>query len=95
MAKYVCDFDEVNKIADELKNIANNMNTDITEFETELNQALSGWKGKSSDTFATENSEYVNLIKKQIEYLNEASDFLKNAVQNIEETEENLAALSI
>ena len=95
MAKYVCDFEQVNSIINKLENSSINLTNDITSFGQEISSNLSGWEWKAKDNFITSNEKQIESIKTEILLINEMTDFLKQAVEAIESAESSLASLSI
>lgn len=95
MAKYVCDFDQVNNIANRLEEIASNMTETVDSYVSEINGILAGWKGESKNNFTSSNNEKSEEIKKNIVPLNQASKYLKEVVTKIQSAEEELSSLSI
>lgn len=95
MAKYVCDFEQVNSIISKLENSSNNLTNEITSFGQQISSDLSGWEGTAKDNFITSNEKQIELIKTEILLINEFIDFLKQAISAIESAESSLASLSI
>lgn len=95
MAKYVCDFDQVNNIANRLEELANTMTDTVDSYVGEINGILASWKGESKTNFINSNNEKSEEIKKNIVPLNQASKYLKEVVSKIQNAEEELSSLSI
>lgn len=95
MAKYVCDFESVNGIANNINNIAKEMALSLSNYENNITSTLSGWTGEAKNKFIESNNAQIAIVKQNIEYLNQTAEFLKKASQSIQEVESNLASLSI
>ena len=51
MSKYVCDFESLKTIANNLKKHVSDMNTALSAYETNMQSDLSGWTGTASKQF--------------------------------------------
>ena len=94
MAKYVFDFSEVNKIASNIKNLADDIELD--EWKTKLDAMGNGWKGKASEKFLSriDGKAYDNMARMKKALLN-LEDYLYLSAKNINRIEEDIASLDI
>lgn len=95
MAKYVCDFGEVNRIGTELCSLAEELKGNISSFDSQITSDLSTWNGDAKSSFQGQCSGQVENAISQAEYANELGEFIKNAASSIEQLESELASSSI
>lgn len=95
MAKYICDFSEVNRIGSELCALAKDLKTDVEDFNTKIQSDLSGWTGTASGNFSGQCSAQVAIATANAEMAQELGDFIKSAASSIQEVEDQLGSMSI
>lgn len=95
MAKYVCEFDMISDSAKKASKIANDMKFELDQMKTGINDDLSSWTGKSSSAFSANKDQIVNNMKKNIDCIIELANFLNNTVNEIQNAENELAAIKI
>lgn len=95
MAKYVCDFAEVIAAGEKLCSAANNIKTDIQNYDTNVTNDLSAWSGEAKNNFTTQCTIQVKLATEKAEKINEVGEFIKTSAKSIQDLENQLASLSI
>ena len=95
MAKYVCDYDMVDTIANNVKNLANNMKDTAANYEATITSDLATWSGEAKENFMASNQEQVIVINKNLDSAIEMAEFIIKAAQAIEQTDAELATLTI
>ena len=95
MSKYVCDFEEVRSIAQQIKTNKENMSNNLNSYQTDVDNALKDWTGPAKDNFNNSNSEQITKIGNNINQIESVSNFIIEVVNAIESTEEELASLNI
>lgn len=95
MAKFVCDFDTVQTYINEINEYIESLNEKITTLETNVSDATINWKGVASDTFKEAISIKIANLKNVSAELKELTTFLSDSVTKINETESELASLTI
>lgn len=95
MAKYVCDFEKVRNIADELINAASDVESVSSNYSSNMSNCLNGWSGSAKSNFVSQNDLKVNDALSQSKKASEIGNHIKRAVSKIEEVEQELGNLSI
>lgn len=95
MAKYVCDFDQINAIINNMKSSLENTKSLLDECSNNVDSELSGWTGDAKNKFITSKNSQITLIKENIQINEEIVDFIKVAVNAIQDAEATLASLKI
>lgn len=95
MAKYVCDFSEVNRIGNELCSLAEELKSYVNNYDSKVQGDLSSWDGAAKSAFIGQCTAQISIANSNAEMLNELGDFIKNASQSIEQLDDELASLDI
>ena len=95
MAKYVCDYDQVTKIGENLCKSAEDVKTAVNTYSSSIESDLSSWTGVAKDSYSTTNNEQVQTTIKDAEYVNALGEFIKDASSQIQAKDEELAGLGI
>ena len=95
MSKYVCDFDTVKTIANNLKSQVSDLNNALSAYETNLQSDLSGWSGLAQNEFTSFSEQQIDNARKYVTSIDELANFLNNAVNVIETAETEISAISI
>ena len=95
MSKYVCDFDTVKTIANNLKSQVSDLNNALSAYETNLQSDLSGWSGLAQNEFTSFSEQQIANARKYVTSIDELANFLNNAVNVIETAETEISAISI
>ena len=95
MAKYVCDFAEVQAAGEKLCQTASDMTSAIDTYSSTIESDLSTWTGTAKSSFESTNTTQVTTAKADAQYINALGEFVKKASQSIQSLEEELASLSI
>ena len=95
MAKFVCDFSQVTSIGEKLCTAATDIETSISGYASQIESDLSSWSGSAKSSFQTTCNSQVETAKASAEYINNLGEFIKQASQNIESLDGELAALEI
>lgn len=95
MAKYVCDFSEVNRIASELCDLASSLNSNLSNYNSRISSDLSSWNGSAKGTFTSQCDGQVTIAKANADILNELGAFIKSSAASIQQVEDELSNLSI
>ncbi len=96
MPKYVCAFDEVYTIGENICTAATELQNSITTYSTNIDSDLSGWEGAGAKTsFSTAKNDQVKSAVADCTYINEVGEFVKTCSKSIKELEDELANLSI
>lgn len=98
MPKYVCDTELVYSEGEKICTEANDLNTSISTYSTNVDSDLSGWTestvgGKAS--FTSAKNQQVQAAQADCTYINEVGEFIKGAAKSIDELEDQLSALKI
>ena len=95
MAKYVCDFDQVNAIAKKILAESESMIGFTNAMVVNSTNNLSGWNGEAHDNFIgsleRKKADLVNHINLSIQL----SEFLKEVATAISNLEDELSSLDI
>lgn len=73
MPKYVCDFDTVRSVADKLIETASKLESDSSNYYSNMNSSLNGWSSTSKNNFV---SQCDNKAKEAISNAKEASELV-------------------
>ena len=95
MAKLVCDFSQVTAIGEKLCTTASDISSSIDDYANQMDSDLTSWTGSAKNAFQTTSNGQVKIVKADAEYVNNLGGFIKQAAQNIETLEEELANLDI
>ena len=95
MAKYVCDYDQLNSIAESLHKIGGDLADNISTYASDMTTGLSSWNGTAKKTFLTKCDTQVELATAKANESIALGDFIKGAVDEIQKTDQELAQLTI
>ena len=95
MSKYVCDFDAVKTIANNLKKQVSDMNNSLSAYENNLQSDLNGWSGLAQKEFIGNSEQLIANTRKYINSIDELATFLANSVTNIENAEAEISSINI
>ena len=95
MSRYVCDFDEMEKQAKNLCDAASNMVTAVSDYGSQIDSDLAGWKGSAKIFFDSTNSQQISKTKNDAYNLDDLGSFINEVAQNVRKLEEDLARLEI
>ncbi len=95
MAKYVCDFDQVQSVGKNICDAASEMETSVSTYSSNIDGDLSGWNGAAKDSFNTTNTEQVAQATSNAQSMNELGNFIQDAAQSIQSLDSELASMSI
>ena len=95
MPKYVCDFEQVYSIGESLCNVSNDIHSSVTSYSSNISSDLSSWDGDAKNSFVSTNDSHIENVEKDLKYINEFGEFIKNASKDIEALETELASLKI
>lgn len=91
MPKYVCDFEQVRSIADNLAKTAQDYGSDLTTYEKNINSNLHDWESPAKSAFTTTNATQVATSNVDVEFATQLSNYIKDSATSIENLEEELA----
>ena len=95
MAKFVCDFEQVNYCSKNILSNSDNIRNCVNNMDANVKENLPGWTGTAHDEFI------ASMEKKKEELVNYAdlaknlSEFLSLTAESIMSLEEELSSLSI
>lgn len=93
---YVCDFDEVKRLYNELKKDIETLDTDINQKKNQtINTLSNNWIGKASTAFTNSLDAQHSKINKNIESARNVMEFIKNASDQIQQLESELTSYEI
>ena len=92
MPKYVCDFDEVRNIADNLLKSAEGYKDDLDTYSKSIESDLKDWDSPAKGSFTTVNTSQVVTSTADAEYATKLSEYIKLAADKIEELEKDIAS---
>ena len=95
MAKYVCDFEQVNQIGEKVCEAAADMEASINNYSMNMDSDLKDWSGNAKNAFSNTKEKQVSAAKADCIYIRELGEFIKLAANTIEELEEQLASQTI
>ena len=95
MSKYVCDFDEMEKQAKSLCDTASNMMDAVSDYGSEIDSNLAGWRGPAKNFFDSTNSQQISKTKNDAYNLDDIGSFINEVSYNVRKLEEELANLEI
>ena len=95
MAKYVCDFDQVNQIGEKVCEAATEMESSIMTYSTNMDSDLNDWSGNAKNAFSITKEKQVGAARQDCAYIKELGEFIKLSSQTIRDLEEQLAGQSI
>ena len=95
MPKYVCDFQQVYSVGESLCEISKDIHDNVTTYSSNISSDLSSWDGDAKNSFVSTNDSHIENVEKDLKYINEFGEFIKNASKDIEALETELASLKI
>ncbi len=95
MAKYVCDFEQVSSIGNEICEAVSDMLSSLTTYSSNIESNLSSWSGEAKSSFTATNSSLISQTTSDFEYINSLGEFIKASSEAIQSVEEELAAMKI
>ncbi len=95
MAKYVCDYDQLSSAATKLSDAANVLKTDVSNYATNMTSSLSTWEGSAKNSFTKQCEGQVKLATAKADEALQLAQYIKTAIQEIQKTDEEIAALKI
>ena len=95
MAKYVCDFETVSSVGQQLVNDSSEMTSATSEYSGKFDSSLSSWNGSSKSGLSTQFKGQVDIANQKAEYLNEFGQFVVQTVQSMQELESQLSGLDL
>lgn len=95
MSKIVCDFEMVDVIANNIKNLTDEMINTTMNYQTTISNDLLNWQGKAQDTFIGGVQSQITNINNHVNTALVMAEFIKKASEQIRTAEEELATLKI
>ncbi len=95
MAKYICDFDVVSSVGQELIEKGNDLKTATANYSSVISSNLSGWNGSAKDSFVSQSTSKKDEIIKKADYMIQFGEFIKLASKSIQDLEDSLSSQSI
>ena len=95
MPKYVCDFDQVYQIGEQVCEAVDELEVSISTYSSHIESDLSTWSGNAKDAFIKTKGEQVETAQKDYTYIRELGEFIKSSSKNIQDLETQLSNLSI
>ncbi len=95
MAKYVCDFETVTSIGEQLIESSNDMASSVKSYSSTIDNDLNSWDGKAKSSYKTINDGQIEAANNNSQEMEALGTFIKGASEAIENLETNLAALDI
>ena len=96
MARYVCDFDKVRDIGQNVIKAGSELSSAVNTYSSTIDSDLSGWTGGTAKSgFESSNQQIVQTASSDADYIEALGKFIVEAADAIEDVEEHLAGLSI
>ena len=95
MAKYVCDFAQVNSIGQKMCQVASDMTSAVSNYSSKIESDLSSWEGAAKSSFQSTCEGQVSTATDDATYINALGEFIQSAAQSIETLEGELSSLNI
>ncbi|MBP5678781.1 MAG: hypothetical protein J6X28_03010 [Bacilli bacterium] len=95
MAKFVCDFGQVSAAGDKMISAASDLKTATTTYASNIESDLSGWNGDAKSSFMTTCNTQTAAATVEAQEMNDFGEFVKSSAQQIQELDDQLAAISI
>lgn len=95
MPKFVCEFETVSAIGDQVCNSVAELENAVSTYSSHIEGDLNSWTGDAKNAFTTTNASTVQTATTDLAYVKELGEFIKKASQSIKALEEELASLSI
>ena len=78
--------------SDSLKSISTQISTVINEMKNEINKLKTAWEGEAAETTVNKFMSLSDTFAERYETVNEYSDFLRKAAEEMKRTEEGVKA---
>ena len=92
MPKFVCSFDEVRSIAENLAKAAEGYVDDLNAYSKSIDSDLADWNSPAKSSFSTVNASQVVTSTADAAYATKLSEYIKLAADKIEELEKDIAS---
>ena len=93
--KYVCNFGTVREQCNNLKNCADDLESAISDYESKINDNLSGWTGTAKDSFIQSLDSQIQRGKRVAAQLSGYVSELEKAVDASETVEDEMSSQDI
>ena len=95
MARYVCDFDSVDKGVADIKTAAANMISILKNCVNSLNQELDNWSGDAADSINEVKEKVLAMLDSDRETFEMLSSYCQDASNLTEAAEDSCASIVI
>ena len=95
MPKYVCDYDVVAAVAQQIIQSASDLNAATATYSGRFESDLSGWNSTAKNNLATQYNGQIDKIKEKTQYMNNFGEFLLGATNSIQDLDNQLASIDI
>lgn len=95
MNKYVCDFEQLKKEANNLNNKADEMTKTLNDYISQTLDIVNNWDGPTSSIIKDKLQTQINDMEDNINYIKQCGEFLINCSNKIQRVEEELSKKTI
>ena len=95
MAKYVCDFEVLTSVGDQLVKSASDLTSASNDYAGKFDSSLTSWQGSSKTMLSTQHKGQIEIANAKAQYINEFGEFVKQTSQSMQELESQLSGLNI
>jgi len=95
MAKFVCDFDTVASIGQQLIDSSSEMNGATKTYSSTIDSDLSQWTGTAKTSYKSTSDGQIQVAQANSQEMESLGTFIKEASKAIQALEEQLAGLDI
>ena len=95
MAKYVCDYARVVAIGNKLIEAANNLTDVANRYSSSIEGSISSWNGTAKEAFSSQSTVQIEKILEKAKDLSSFGQFIIEAANKTQETDNELASMNI
>lgn len=95
MARFLCDFDVLDKQVKSLKSVASEMKSEVATYKNKISEDLIGWDGIAKTELFERINNRTPRVEDMAKTIEDLSDFITKETNNIKNLEEKLAAFNI
>lgn len=95
MAKYVCDFEVLTEVGQQLQQSSSDLTGASSDYAGKFESSLNSWQGSSKQMLTTQHKGQIDVANQKAQYISEFGQFIQQTSQSMQELESQLAGLNI
>lgn len=95
MSKYVCDFDKVTEVGNNLCDLSESLKENITNYKNNVGNAVSTWQGSTKNSFDSVSEKQESYANDSADCINKLGKLIKNISITIQNVEDDLSSFKL